>query len=173
MGVAAVGAVGMLESGAVLCDAFQSLSWESAMRISTEAAFPQRTTTAIRSRWGQEQAEVGKIRRKFEVEFKRQVAEQIELGRLTVGQAAREYQISPSAIDRWRKRFRENRLVDKPSSRERMLEAENERLKAKIGDLVMQIEHQKKLQEYIERSRSVDTSVITAKNWDQYRKGAK
>ena len=44
---------------------------------------------------------------------------------------------------------------------------------AKIGDLVMQMEHLKKLQAWVQRKRSADTSIITAKNLDQFRKPAK
>ena len=36
---------------------------------------------------------MGKIRRKFEPEFKRQMVEQVETGQVTMAQAAREYQI--------------------------------------------------------------------------------
>ena len=116
---------------------------------------------------------MGKIRRKFETEFKRQLIAQIEAGQISIGQAARDHQISRSVIERWRVHYRNNALVDRPSSRERQLEAENEKLKAKIGDLVMQIEHIKKLQAWVQRQRSADTSVITAKNLDQFRKPAK
>jgi len=70
-------------------------------------------------------------------------------------------------------RYRNNALVDRPSQRERQLEAENEKLKAKIGDLVMQMDHLKKLQAWVQRRKSADTSVITAKNLDQFRKPAK
>jgi transposase-like protein len=116
---------------------------------------------------------MGKIRRKFEADFKRQLIAQIEAGALTIAQAAREQQISRSLVERWRAQYRNNALVDRPSNRERQLEAENEKLKAKIGDLVMQIEHIKKLQAWVQRQRSADTSVITAKNLDQFRKPAK
>src|SRR5207245_9834050 len=44
---------------------------------------------------------MGKIRRKFETEFKRQLIAQIEAGQTTVGQAARDHQISRSVIERW------------------------------------------------------------------------
>ena len=83
--------------------------------------------------------EMGKIRRKFEPEFKRQMVEQVETGQVTMAQAAREYQISRSLIERWRKQYRSNvsALADQPSRQERQLEAENEKLKAKIGDLVI------------------------------------
>jgi len=81
---------------------------------------------------------MGKIRRKFEAEFKRQLIAQIEAGHLTIGQAARDHQLSRSLVERWRTQYRNNALIDRPSSRERQLEAENEKLKAKVGDLVMQ-----------------------------------
>src|SRR2546422_3590604 len=116
---------------------------------------------------------MGKIRRKFEAEFKRQLIAQIEAGQKTVAQAAREQQISRSLIDRWRIQYQNNALVDRPSNRERQLEAENEKLKAKIGDLVMQMDHIKKLQAWVQRQKNADTSVITAKNLDQFRKPAK
>ena len=116
---------------------------------------------------------MGKDRRKFESPFKKQLVQQIEAGGLTRMQAARTHQLSPSLIDRWRKQFREDKLVDRPSNRERQLEAENEKLKAKIGDLVMQNDQLKKLQDYAQRLKNANTSVITAKNLDQFRKGSK
>ena len=88
-------------------------------------------------------------------------------------QAARTHQLSPSLIDRWRKQFREDKLVDRPSNRERQLETDNEKLKAKIGDLVMQNDQLKKLHDYTQRLRNANTLVITAKNLDQFRKGSK
>jgi len=51
--------------------------------------------------------------------------------------------------------------------------AENEKLKAKVGELVLQMEHLKKVQIWVQRKRNADTSVITAKNLDQFRKPAK
>ena len=116
---------------------------------------------------------MGKIRRKFEAEFKRQLIAQIEAGHLTIGQAARDHQLSRSLVERWRTQYRNNALIDRPSPRERQLEAENEKLKAKVGDLVMQMDHLKKLQAWVQQRRNADTSVITAKNLDRFRKPAK
>lgn len=116
---------------------------------------------------------MGKIRRKFEVEFKRQVVAQIETGQLSMAQAARDYQLAHSVLERWRAQYRNNALSDPPSTRERQLEAENEKLRAKVGDLVMQLDHLKKLQTWVQQQRSADTSVITAKNLDRFRKPAK
>src|SRR5215471_16250610 len=116
---------------------------------------------------------MGKIRRKFEAEFKRQLMAQIEAGQLTTAQAARDYRLAHSVLERWRAQYRTNRLSDAPSARERQLEAENEKLKAKVGDLVMQMEYLKKLQAWVQQQRNADTSVISARNLDQFRKPAK
>lgn len=116
---------------------------------------------------------MGKQRRRFEVAFKRQLIEQIEAGTLTGMQAARTHQIAPSVIEKWRKQYREQKLERRPSGRERQLEAENQKLKAKIGELVMQNEQLKKLRAYAQRLKSADTSVITEKNLGQFRKDSK
>jgi transposase-like protein len=116
---------------------------------------------------------MGKIRRKFEVEFKRQVVLQIESGAISIGQAARDHQLAKSLVEKWLAKYRNNTLLVRPTLRERQLEAENAKLKAKVGDLVMQIDQIKKLQAWLQQQRSADTSVITAKNWDQFRKPAK
>jgi len=116
---------------------------------------------------------MGKIRRKFETEFKRQLIAQIEAGHRTIAQAARDHQLSRSLIERWRDQYRNNALIDRPSARERQLEAENEKLRAKVGELVMQMDYLKKLQDWVQRRKNADTSIITAKNWDQFRKPAK
>ena len=116
---------------------------------------------------------MGKIRRQFEADFKRQVIAQIESGQLTAAQAARDYQLAHSVLERWRAQYRDNRLAHAPSARERQLEAENQRLKTKLGDLIMQMEYLKKMQAWVQQQRSADTSAITAKNWDRSRKPAK
>ena len=116
---------------------------------------------------------MGKIRRKFEADFKRQVIVQVEAGELTLAQAARDYQLAHSVLERWRTQYRNNQLTPARTARECQLEAENEKLKSKIGDLVMQVEYLKKLQAWVQQQRSADTSAITAKNLDRYRKPAK
>ena len=132
--------------------------------------FPQPAAPVL---WAGVEALKGKERRKFEVAFKKQLIAQIEAGVMTGMQAARTHQIAPSMIERWRRQYREQKLENPPTSRERQLEAENQKLKAKIGELVMQNDQLKKLQHYAQRQRNADTSVITAKNLDQFRKDSK
>ena len=115
---------------------------------------------------------MGKIRRKFQVEFKQQLVQQIESGVITQSQASRDYQISAGVISHWRLKFRQGQLVERPSSRERVLESENEKLKAKVGELTMKVDLLKKMEDYARRLRGVDSSVITSKNLVQFKKGA-
>lgn len=116
---------------------------------------------------------MGKVRRKFTMGFKRQVVEELEAGLLSKAQAARKYEICASVIDRWIWKYRDGRLIEKPSGEERVLRAENERLKAKVGDLTMQIDLLKKLEAYARRRREEDTSVITSRNLARFQGGAK
>ena len=111
--------------------------------------------------------------RRYEAAFKIQLIEQIQNGQLSATEAAREHQIYRSLIDRWREQYLGKQLVEKSSGRERQLEAENKKLKAKIADLVMEMDHIKKLQAWVQQKRSADTSVITSTNLDPYRKPAK
>ena len=67
--------------------------------------------------------------RRYEDAFKSQLIEQIQSGQLSAGQAAREHHISRSLIDRWCDQYLGKGLIEKPSSRERQLEAENKKLK--------------------------------------------
>lgn len=114
---------------------------------------------------------MGKQRRKFSGEFKRQVVREIDLG-LSINEAARRYEASPSVISRWVTQVHEGTLVDRPTPREKVLERENQQLKAKLGEMLMEVEHLKKLENYARRMRKLNTSVITASNLDQFRKGA-
>lgn len=116
---------------------------------------------------------MGKIRRKFTTGFKQQVVQEIESGLVTKAQAARKYEVSAGVIDRWIWKDRDGSLIEKPSTDEKALRAENERLKAKIGDLTMQIDLLKKMEAYAQQRRKENTSVITAKNLAQFRGGAK
>ena len=63
--------------------------------------------------------------------------------------------------------------MDKPTSEEKALKAENERLKAKIGELTMQIDLLKKVEAYAQQKKRENTSVITLRNMAQFQGGAK
>lgn len=116
---------------------------------------------------------MGKIRRKFDIQFKTQVVQAIQSGHSTLREICQEHQLNRQTVERWVEKFSEGTLTAKPSLREKMLEREVEKLKAKVGDLVMQIDLLKKYHEEIRRRRSVDSSVITLRNLAQFQKDAK
>ena len=116
---------------------------------------------------------MGKIRRKFDVQFKIRICETIRGGLSTVQEISREYQLSRSVLERWLVAFDDGRLGEHGNSRERELERENERLKAKVGELTMQVDILKKIDEWKRREKSVASSIITEDNLAQFQRPAK
>jgi transposase-like protein len=115
---------------------------------------------------------MGKIKRSFDVQFKTRVCEAVRSGMMTAAQACREYQLSRNAVDRWLAAFDTGTLGERPSTRERELERENEKLKAKVGELTMQIDILKKIEDWKRRERSVASSIITSENLDRFQRPA-
>ena len=97
----------------------------------------------------------------------------MESGLLSVSAASRKYQISGSVIDRWRQQSRQDALESAPSVREKALERENRELKEKLAELYLEVEHLKKLGDWLRRHKSVSTSVITAESLPRLPKGPK
>ena len=116
---------------------------------------------------------MGKIKRKFDVQFKTTVVQAIQSGAHTMKDICQEHQLQRQTVERWIERFSEGQLVERPSLREKMLEKEIDKLKSKIGDLVMQIDLLKKFHQELERRKSVNSSVITARNLAQFQGHAK
>ncbi len=116
---------------------------------------------------------MGKQRRKFETGFKKQIVGEVESGLLSVSAASRKYQICGSVIDRWRQQSRQDALESAPSVREKALERENRELKEKLAELYLEVEHLKKLGDWLRRHKSVSTSVITAESLPRLPKGPK
>src|SRR5690606_38351470 len=63
-------------------------------------------------------------------------------------------------------------LEAQSATRLRALEKENEKLKAKVGELTLQIDVLRKIDDWKRRQRNVDSAVITASNLDQFRRPA-
>lgn len=87
---------------------------------------------------------MGRNRRKFAIGFKQQVVDEVESGLFRKNSAARRYEISAAVIDRWIMKARAGILVEKPTTEEKALRAENEKLKAKVGELTMLVDVLKK-----------------------------
>jgi transposase-like protein len=116
---------------------------------------------------------MGKQRRKFETGFKQQIVQEVESGRLSVSAASRKYQLSASVIDRWRQQARQGGLEATPSVREKLLERENRELKERLAELYLEVDHLKKLGDWLRRHKSVNTSVTTAESLARLPKGPK
>jgi transposase-like protein len=115
---------------------------------------------------------MGKIRRRFDVQYKMRVCEMIRSGMMTISEACREYQLSRSPLERWLAAFDAGTLGARQSTRERELERENEKLKAKVGELTMQIDILKKIEDWKRRERSVASSIITSENLARFQRPA-
>lgn len=107
---------------------------------------------------------MGKIRRKFDVQFKIKVAEAIVSGAAEVGALCREQQLSRTVVDRWVARYNEGTL-GMAANRERELERENEKLKAKIGELTMQVDLLKKAATWKQQQKSASSLIVSGLSW--------
>ena len=97
----------------------------------------------------------------------------MESGLLSVSAASRKHQISASVIDRWRYQARQGGLERPPSVREKFLERENRELKERLAELYLEVDHLKKIGDWLRRHKNGTTSVITAQSLTRLPKGAK
>jgi transposase-like protein len=116
---------------------------------------------------------MGKIRRKFDVSFKIQVCQRIEAGVQQVTEICHENQLQRTVVEGWLRRYTAGTLLPKAADREKELERENEKLKAKIGEMAMTIDLLKKVEAFKKQLRSEDSLIYTSKNLAQYQKPAK
>ena len=110
---------------------------------------------------------MGKFRRRFSNQFKRDLVDQIEAGIISQNQAGRDHEISPSLISRWREQIAEGTLIDRPTVREKALEKELERYKRKVGELTLVNDVLKKTQERIRRVKQLNRSLVSPRTLDQ------
>ncbi len=116
---------------------------------------------------------MGKIRRKFDAEFKRQLILKIEAGEISVSQASRDYQLSYGLILQWQVKFREGSLTNRPTVREKAQEKELNWYKTKVAELTRDIELLKKVEDYARQLRKENTSIVSGRNLGLLKGGAK
>lgn len=116
---------------------------------------------------------MGRPRRKYEVGFKRQVVEAVESGLLRPAEAARKYDLAPSLIERWQEKYQNGTLVDRPTTEELSVRAENERLKVKVAELTMENDLLKKLADCERRQKRERSSIVTGRTLAVYAGGVK
>ena len=87
--------------------------------------------------------------------------------KLTKATAAREHNLAPSALDRWREQIHEGTLTHKPSLREKQLEKELDKYKKESrGVMYSPNDLLKKLRETYPRSKRSSGYIVTGKNTD-------
>jgi transposase-like protein len=111
--------------------------------------------------------------RQFTEDFKRSLVAQIDSGAISKAAAARENNISPSLIDRWQQQIHEGRIQSRATARERQLERELDCYKKKVGELTIQNELLKKLNETCVSMRRSNGYVVTGGTTDRSGKGVK
>ena len=112
---------------------------------------------------------MGKIRRRFDTKFKQQICQAVISGQ-DIRDICQDHQLHRATVLRWVERFQQGEPLGKPSAKEKALEKQVEKLHAKIGQMAVEIDLLKKFHETVRRRRSVDSSVITGKNLDQFQK---
>jgi transposase-like protein len=115
---------------------------------------------------------MGKIKRKFDVQFKIQVCQAIESGAASVGDVCKEHQLQRNMVEGWLARYVSGDLESQSPTRLRQLERENEKLRSKVGELTMTIDLLKKVDAWKRQQKSVDSSIITSRNLAQFQKPA-
>ena len=97
----------------------------------------------------------------------------IEAGEISASQASRDYQLSYGLIVKWRVKFREGYLTNKPTVQEKAQEKELNWYKRKVAELTRDIELLKKVEDYARQQRRENTSVISGRNLGLLKGGAK
>ena len=105
-------------------------------------------------------------------DFKRQLITEIDSGIITVSQASRDHNISPSLIDRWRNQIHEGTMIPHKSKREKELEKELEKYKIKVAELTLANDFLKKAQN-LTRMKKSNGYIVTPKKSDQSKGPAK
>jgi transposase-like protein len=93
---------------------------------------------------------MGRIKRQFNLEFKRKVVEEVRSGMLTRVQAIRQYELSDNLIYRWMDEYDHGKFNNEPTS-QGALENKIAELERKVGQQTMEIELLKKAREYYQR----------------------
>lgn len=102
--------------------------------------------------------------RHFPLEFKQRIVQEIETGIASKASISRREKLSCSLIDRWVKQARDGTMIDHPNARERQLEKELDRYKKKVGELTLENDLLKKIDEYFRNMKRSSGSVVTGLN---------
>lgn len=97
--------------------------------------------------------------RRFSIEFKRQVVEELLSGTLRPAQLCRRYDISSGLLHHWKRQYRRGRFDNEPSTEEAMAERIRS-LEQMVGRLTMETEFVKRaLRSALDRAEKRESSL--------------
>jgi len=113
-------------------------------------------------------------RRSFSNDFKKQIVESIVSGSATQAELAREHRISPVMINRWKKDYKTGKFFENVSSQDMAkLELRIRDLERLVGRLTLENEILKKIRDLDTREKKDSSSIVTSRDWDQLKGGAR
>ena len=98
--------------------------------------------------------------RKFGVEFKKKVVEEIRSGVLSKAQAIRQYDLSSGLIHRWMDHYEHGKLENEPTH-QGSLENKISELERKVGQQAMEIDLLKKVRSHYQKTLNEKSSAAT------------
>ncbi len=116
---------------------------------------------------------MGRIKRTFDHAFKYKVCQNIDCGATTVPDVCKEYQVQRAVVERWFQLYVNGELEKKLGNREQELERELQKAQAKVGELTMQIDALKKLENLKREPKSENSFRVTSSTLDQFKKPVK
>ena len=115
-----------------------------------------------------------RVRRNFDNEFKRQIVESIVSGTSTQAEMAREHNISPVLINKWKKEYRAGKFFENVDSKDlAKLKLRIRELERLLGKVTLENEMLKRARDLNTNKKKDNLSIITSRNWDQSQGGAR
>lgn len=113
-------------------------------------------------------------RRSYSNDFKKQVVESILSGSATQAELAREHRISPVMINWWKKDYKAGKFFENVTSQDiAKLELRIRDLERLVGRLTLENEVLKKIRDIDTKEKKESSSIVTSKDWDRSKGGAK
>ena len=113
-------------------------------------------------------------RRSFSNDFKKQIVESIVAGTATQAEMAREYKISPVLINKWKKDYKAGKFFENVDSQDMAkLELRVRELERLLGKITLENEMLKRARDLNTKEKKDDLSIVTSRDWEQSKGGAR
>ena len=113
-------------------------------------------------------------RRSFGNDFKKQIVESIVSGSATQAELAREYNISPVLINKWKKDYKTGKFFENVDSQDMAkLELRVRELERLLGKITLENEMLKKIRDLDTMKKKDNSSIVTSRDWDRLKGGAR